>query len=195
MDLKRPQSKHPIPKDARLAFKGKIFEIYQWDQELFDGTKAVFEKIKRHDGVNVFPVTDDGKIIVAEQEQPGYTPFWSSIGGGVEEDETPIDCARRELLEESGYEADTFVLWNAIQPSMMADWAVFTFIAKQCRKRSNPLLDPGEKIILHYLTLDEFIDLAHKDTFRDRDVALMLFRTLAEPGGYKKLEALFSPLL
>lgn len=193
MDTDRPKSKRPIPPDAKLAFKGVIFDIYQWEQELYDGSKAIFEKIKRFDGVNVLPVTEDGKIILTEQEQPGYSPFWASIGGRMEEGESPIECAKRELLEESGFAAEEFTLWNAVQPSLMADWAIYCFIAKRAKKISVPTPDAGEKIELHFLSLDEFIERVKDPEFRDREIALHALRTLAESGGYEKLQTLFSP--
>ena len=41
----------PIPKDARCVFKGVIFEVWQWEQKMFDGSMATFERIKRPDTV------------------------------------------------------------------------------------------------------------------------------------------------
>ena len=71
MEIKRPKSKQPIPDNAKKVFGGVLFDVYQWEQELFDGTKTIFEKLKRPDTVVVFPVLDDGKILLTEQEQPG----------------------------------------------------------------------------------------------------------------------------
>lgn len=59
-------------------FKGVIFDVYQWEQEMFDGTTQTFEKLKRPDTIMVIPVTEDGKIILTEQEQPGKKPFISA---------------------------------------------------------------------------------------------------------------------
>ncbi|HEY4513381.1 MAG TPA: hypothetical protein VJH06_02610 [Candidatus Paceibacterota bacterium] len=81
MDIQRPISKQPIPDDAKRVFKGVIFDVYQWEQEMYDGTKAIFEKLKRPDTVVVFPVLPDGKIILTEQEQPGKKPFIGATGG------------------------------------------------------------------------------------------------------------------
>ena len=35
-----------VPKQAKRVFKGVIFDVYQWEQEMFDGTKEIFEKLK-----------------------------------------------------------------------------------------------------------------------------------------------------
>ena len=55
MEINRPQSKQPIPANAKKVFHGVIFDVYQWEQEMFDGTKEIFEKLKRPDTVVVFP--------------------------------------------------------------------------------------------------------------------------------------------
>lgn len=110
MNIKRPSSKQPIPANAQKVFKGKLFDIYQWKQELFDGKKVTFEKLKRPDTVNVIPITSNGEIVISEQEQPGTDPFIGCLGGRIDEGEEPLEAAKRELLEETGMEASEYVL-------------------------------------------------------------------------------------
>src|SRR3989344_4305397 len=110
MKIERPKSKQPLPEHAKRVFKGAVFDVYQWEQELYDGTHKTFEKLKRPDTVVVFPVLDDGKILLTEQEQPGKEPFIGATGGKVEEGEDILEAVKRELLEESGYEAEEFIL-------------------------------------------------------------------------------------
>ena len=38
-----------IPNHARLVFKGILHHIYQWEQEMFDGSVQTFEAIKKND--------------------------------------------------------------------------------------------------------------------------------------------------
>ena len=70
MKIKRPVSNQPIPKHAKRVFKGVIFDVYQWKQKMYDGSFKTFEKIKRPDTVIVFPVLDNGKILLTKQSQP-----------------------------------------------------------------------------------------------------------------------------
>ena len=165
MDIKRPQSRQPIPPHAKRVFKGVIFDVYQWEQEMFDGTRAIFEKLKRPDTVVVFAVMPDGKILLTEQEQPGKVPFVGATGGRVDNGEDVLTAAKRELLEESGYIAEEFILWDAQQPIGKIEWAVYTFIAKKIKKISEPNLDSGEKIKLKPVTLDELIAIASNENF------------------------------
>ncbi len=195
MNIQRPDSKQPIPKDATLVFKGAIFDVYQWQQEMFDGTKATFEKLKRPDTVVVFPVLDDGKIILTEQEQPGKVPFIGATGGRVDEGEDILTAAKRELLEESGYEAEEFILWDAQHPTPKIDWVIYTFIAKGCKKVADLHLDAGEKITLLPVTLDEMIDIATTKHFSETEIIIKLLEAKLDPEKKEELKELFKPIL
>jgi ADP-ribose pyrophosphatase len=196
MHIHRPESKQPIPENAKRVFKGVIFDVYQWEQEMFDGTKMTFEKLKRPDTVVVFPVLDDGKIIMTKQEQPGKKPFIGATGGRVDEGEDILEAAKRELLEESGYEAEEFILWDAQHPTSKIDWVVYTFIAKGLKKVADMNLDAGEKIELLLLTFDELIKVATDKTtyFAEQEIILKFLEAKYEPQKYAELKELFKPL-
>jgi len=170
MNILRPKSQQPIPDDAKKVFKGVMFDVYQWEQELFDGTKTTFEKLKRPDTVVVFAVLPDGKILLTEQEQPGKDSFIGATGGRVDEGEDILTAAKRELLEESGYEASEFVLWDAQHPTSKIDWVVYTFVAKGLKKVSDIHLDAGEKIKLKSVTLDELIEIGITERFSEKEI-------------------------
>jgi len=125
MKINKPKSKQPIPQDAKKVFSGVMFDVYQWEQKLFDGTKTTFEKLKCSDTVIVFPILDDGRIILTQQEQPGRPPFIGVAGGRVSKNEDILEAAKRELKEETGYEASKFILWNAQQMISKIEWAVY----------------------------------------------------------------------
>ena len=193
MEINRPKSKQPIPDNAKKVFGGVLFDVYQWEQELFDGTKTLFEKLKRPDTVVVFPVLDEGKIILTEQEQPGKEPFIGATGGRVDKGEDILEAAKRELLEESGYEASEFILWDAQHPTSKIDWVVYTFIAKGLKKVADMNLDAGEKIALKLVNLDEFIEIAINKNFVEKEIIPKLYEAKLYPEKKKELKKLFNP--
>src|SRR3989338_10465949 len=195
MEINRPKSKQPIPDNAKKCFGGVLFDVYQWEQELYDGSKTTFEKLKRPDTVVVFPVLDDGRIILTEQEQPNKKNFIGATGGRVDEGEDVIDAAKRELLEESGYEAERFVLWTAEQVTSKIDWAIFVFVAKGLQKVAEQNLDAGEKINLKIVTFDEFIEIVTDPRFAEKEIVSKVLEALLDPSKMKALKDLFSPTL
>ena len=190
--IRRPRSTQPIPEHAKVAFSGGMFDLYQWEQEMYDGTTEIFEKVKRHyDTVNIIPVTEDGHILIAEEQQPCTDPFIALIGGRIDEGEDPIDCAKRELREEAGFEAGELIIWNAYQPAgSKVDWAVYNFIAKQCKKVGDQMLDPGERIQIREVNFEEFWKAMLDERFRSHDVELMLLRMTQSPGELEEFKAL-----
>lgn len=68
-----------LPEDATLVFVGKNFEVWQREQEMYDGTKKIFEKVRKRNGVSIIAVVGD-RIVVQEQEQPHRDMFISLPG-------------------------------------------------------------------------------------------------------------------
>ena len=193
MNIERPRSKQPLPEHAQPVFKGVMFDVYQWKQEMFDHTTETFEKLKRQDTVTVFAVLDDGRILLTKQEQPGKEPFIAAAGGRVERGEEILDAAKRELREETGYEADEFILWKAVQPIGKIEWAVYIFVARKLRKVSDPSPDAGEKIEIMAVDFEEFIEIALQENFYEQEI----YRDVAESMWNQKkrdeLRELFAP--
>ena len=146
-----------IPAQAKCVFKGIIFDVYHWEQEMYDGSKATFEALKRANTVVVIPV-EGNQVYYAKQEQPGKPPFTSLFGGRAEEGEDPLESAKRELLEETGFISDDWKQIRHYAPPGRVEWNVYFFIARNCRKTTRQQLDGGEKIEVISTTIDDFVD-------------------------------------
>lgn len=191
MEIKKIKSRQPIPENAKCVFKGEIFDVYQWEQKMFDGSFATFEKLKRSDTAVVFAVTDDGKIILTEQEQPDKDLFIGAAGGRVEEGEDVLNTAKRELLEETGYQAKEYILWFAQQPVGKIDWTVYNFIAKGAKKVAEQNLDSGEKIKLKMVSFDEFLQMGSNEKFSEKEIIPKILEAKLYPEKMKELKELF----
>jgi ADP-ribose pyrophosphatase YjhB (NUDIX family) len=151
-----PKDAVTIPKDATRVFKGIIYDVYHWQQERFDGSIATFEALKRYDTVNVLAVKN-GKIVVVRDEQPARPPKLTLPGGRHDvESETELDCAKRELHEETGLRFRTWKLVQVHQMAVKIDYFYYMFVASDLEGEDEPHVDPGgEKITVMEMTLDE----------------------------------------
>lgn len=165
-----------LPEHAVQVFKGVIFELWQWQQELFDGSFATFEKLRRNDSSVVIPVLANRKLLIAYDEQPGRDAVFTFPGGEGEAGETPEETAVRELREETGYVPERLTRLSANQPSSKIVWTIHTFIGHGCTKVADPALDPGERITLKEMTLDELIALADDPRFQNRELQIPLIK-------------------
>lgn len=109
-----------------------------------------------------FPVTEDNKIITVLQYKQGCNKIVRELPAGIAdfENEKPEEVARRELLEETGYEASGGVqflgppLWIATRSSWTRFWP---FLALGCKKVAHTKLDDLEDIETELIPLDEWI--------------------------------------
>lgn len=147
-----------IPENAKKVFSGVLFDVYQWSQQMFDGTTSTFERLKRQDTAEIIAIKD-GKIILEEQEQPGKPLFLCLPGGRIEYNEEPLAGAKREFLEETGFVSNKWTLYRTVQPLHKIEWNIHVFIAQDCVFRQEKHLDSGEQIQVRWVTLSELIDL------------------------------------
>lgn len=177
-----------IPEEAKCVFKGVLFEIYNWEQEQYDGSIKTFEMARMPSWVNIITVTKNKKIIVLEEEQPLKGNFLNSVAGGIEKDEEPIECAKRELLEETGYSSEEFIQYDSNAISSKVEACAYYFIAKDCVKIEEQKLDSGEKINVRFVDFDEFLEITQRDDFRDKYLQNKIFRMIYTKGEIEKFK-------
>lgn len=178
--------KSRVPEQARLVFKGVIFGVWQWEQEMFDGSIETFEMLTRDDSASVIAVIGD-KILLQKEEQPGRSPFISVPGGRCDAGEEPIDAAKRELLEESGYVSDDVELLLEYHPSNKIDWAMYSYVARDCRKVAEPHLDAGERIEPMLVSFEELLRMPDDPAFRTTEIRELLLRARYEDAEREEL--------
>lgn len=160
--------RHPrIPPQAECVFSGVRSDVYQWNQEMYDGSFQTFEMLRFLDGSFVVAITPEGNILITDQEQPAkVAPFLGLPGGSFDfPDEDPLLCAQRELLEETGYMSDEWFPWHIFNGTGNIATCTYFYIARNVRKIQEIQPDPGEKIRVFTVTFDEFIELSSDQRF------------------------------
>lgn len=167
-----------IPKHAKKVFSWITFDVYHYEQEMFDGTLQTFEKLKRKDSVEIIVVTQENKLLILHEEQPGRNPFFWLVAWGLEEWETPLQAAQRELWEETWMKSEHWEYIWAYRFSSRIDYASHLFVARWAYKISAQNLDSGEKIEVLACDWEEFKKYVVDKNFRSKELTSELLREI-----------------
>lgn len=119
-----------------------------------------FYVIERPKLVHVIALTQDGSFIFEKQYRYAINRECLEICAGiVEANETPLESAKRELFEETGYAGGEweFLSMYAVDPSNMTEIS-YSFLAKGVKRISDPHLETTEDLDVLLLTKEEVID-------------------------------------
>ena len=95
-------------------------------------------------------------LVVKEYRHPVKAFVLSAPGGYLEKDEHPIDAAKRELLEETGYTAEHFQIGGITYPLPGIYTHTTTFVFGQnAKKIQEPKFDQSESISCFFMTKQE----------------------------------------
>ena len=143
--------------NRELKYHGAILDVYQDTVTIPNGNTAKWDFIKHKGAAAVIPITDDGRIIMVRQYRNALERDTLEIpAGGLDSvDEPGIQCAARELEEETGYHSDDLEWLITIRTTVaFCNEKIDIFTAKNLRKTKQHL-DEDEFIDLELYTLEE----------------------------------------
>ncbi len=120
------------------------------------------------DWVNCVARTEDGRILLVEQHRFGTgSVTLEPPGGTVEPDESPLEAAQRELLEETGYGGGRWTALGAVEPNpAIHPHLCHHFLAEGIRAVGAPTPGPGEALRTLLVTEETLRDAVHAGRIR-----------------------------
>jgi ADP-ribose pyrophosphatase len=99
------------------VYHGKVFELIRENVTLENGTTTDVEFIEHPGATAVIPFLDDNRIVLLKQYRHALKKhIWEIPAGTLDPQEEIISCAKRELIEETGYSAGQWHRLGEITP-------------------------------------------------------------------------------
>jgi len=145
-----------------LVHKGAIVDLNRDTMQLPDGRIEYFDFIYHKGAAAVLPVKDDGKILMVRQYRNALDAYTLEIpaGGKNGVDEPTLDCAYRELEEETGYytDKDNLELLIGLYTTVaFCNEKIDIYVATNLVKTAQHL-DDDEYIDVEEYTVDELME-------------------------------------
>ena len=150
-------AERPLTED--VAWTGRIFNVDRLRVELPDGRVAIRDVVRHPGAVAIVALTEDGRICLVRQYRTALGRVTVEIPAGkLAPGEDPLECAGRELLEETGMSAEKIAFLTTIATSDgFCDELIHIYMATGLEfSRSDP--DADEFINVDLVPLEELVD-------------------------------------
>ena len=165
-----------IRMDRQLKYTGAILKIYE-DTVIANGHEAHWDFIHHDGAAAVVPVTDDGKLLMVRQFRNALNRETLEIPDGKLDDpnEPKIECAYRELEEETGYRCEKLEYLMSMNTTVaFCDEAIDIFVARNLIP-SHQHLDEDEVIFVEEWDIADLEELIYSGKMTDaKTVAAIL---------------------
>ena len=172
--------------DRQLKYQGNILKIYE-DTVLANGHEAHWDYIHHDGAAAVLPVTDEGKILMVRQYRNALDRYTLEIPAGALDypEEPKIECAYRELEEETGFKTEHLEYLLSINTTIaFCDEAIDVFVARNLIP-SKQHLDPDENIQVEEWELEDLLKLIYSGTITDGKTAASILAYAVKYGCQK----------
>lgn len=161
---------------SERVFDGKLLHVRRDTVRLPDGKLATREHIVHPGAVLVVPVLPDGHLVVERQYRyPLDRVFVEFPAGKLDPGETRLDCARRELREEAGYEAATWTPLATIHTLVSYTNETIDLFVAEGLTHVGAALDEGEFVEIVSTSLDDMLSALDRGEITDaKTVAALL---------------------
>lgn len=157
--------------------RGRVFNMDRENVSLDNGVTIDMDIIRHPGAAAVVALTDSGRsmILVRQYRHAVGGYIWEIPAGTLDGGESPLDCAQRELIEETGYTADAWEKLGEVVPVPgYADERIHLYLADGLRGAQQQL-DADEILEVHEMKLEKILKMADSGQIQDAKTLTGLF--------------------
>jgi ADP-ribose pyrophosphatase len=158
--------------------KGRVFNLVEENYTLENGVTSDMDFIQHPGAAAMVPMINNQEVILIKQYRHAIREFiWEIPAGTLDPGESPLSCARRELIEEIGYSATDWHPLATITPLPgCSDERIHIFLATNLKPAAQHL-DDDEMIKVHKMNLSEALQMILTGEICDGKTISALFLT------------------
>jgi ADP-ribose diphosphatase len=162
--------------ETTMLHRGRVFRLVKEKVTLSNGTTVDLEIIHHPGAAAMVPLARDHSLILIRQYRHAVGDFlWEIPAGTLNPKEKPLECAKRELIEETGYSAGRWKKLGEIVPVPgYSDERIHIFLATELHP-ARQKLDPDEILNVHQLPLEEAFEMIEAGAIQDSKTISSLF--------------------
>ena len=159
--------------ERQEIFNGRVLHVVCDKVALPNGHTSTREFVLHNGAVCVIPITDDGKVVLERQYRYAVGRVVTEIPAGkLDPGEDPLECAKRELKEETGYTADEYIHIGEYygSPAILCEH-INMYLARGLHK-GDIKLDEDEFLEVFEIPLDDLVDMVMENKIVDAKTQL-----------------------
>lgn len=173
--VKRMRRKSEHPKSASkvnhrvMLHGGSVFQLFK-ESVTLPNMVTIDLDIIRHPGASAtVPIDENNAVILIKQYRHAIGDFiWEIPAGTLDPHESPLACAKRELMEETGFSARRWQKLGEITPVPgYSDERIHLFLALQLSAAAQQSLDKDEVLNVRRQHLEDAIEMIYKGVIQD----------------------------
>jgi ADP-ribose pyrophosphatase len=142
--------------NSEVAYQGPFMTVKCDTVRLPDGKHATREYVKHPGAVMVIPLFDDGRVLMESQYRYAMGKvMYEYPAGKLDPNEDSLTCAKRELLEETGYTAREYVYLTRVHPIISYSTEFIDIFVARGLTAGERKLDEGEFLEIFTAKLDD----------------------------------------
>lgn len=148
-------------------------------KDVWIGSRVRQFKMVDHPGAAATLVVKDGQVLLVEQYRPAAGRKMLEIPAGtIDRSEPPLECARRELQEETGYSAEDWESLGHIYPTPGYTNEVLHLFYASGLTKGEQHLDPGEDINVRWIPLEKVEEMIDQGEINDAKTIIAVLKYL-----------------
>ena len=159
------------------VYKGRIIDVFYDDVELPDGTKTIREVVTHKEGAAIVAVNDNKELLLVNQYRyPVDRDVVEIPAGLIDEGESPLEAAKRELKEEIGAEGYSFISLGQAYPSPGYTQEIIHLYACKIKNIGNQQLDQGEFLNVEKIHIDKAVEMVLNNQLPDSKTQIAILK-------------------